>query len=144
MSAAPETAIWNALASRMQTLTLSPALPIAWPNVAFENPTTAGAFLRVNFLPNPAEAVTIPHDGWDRHSGIMQVDVMWPEGEGIAPAMQRAEAVAAHFPRGWQVRNDGVLVQIVRRGTIAPAIQDPPFVMVPVSIRFLSFHTPTA
>lgn len=129
-----ETSIVEALMARLATLTLSPALPVAWPNVDYTPP--AAGYLRVTHAPNTATQVTLGTEGKNRHIGIFQVDVMLPIIIGISTPMEKAGAVAAHFKRGTVLTKDGISVRITRPPEIRPALQSLPYIQVPVIIRY--------
>lgn len=129
-----ETSIVEALMARLLTLTLSPALPVAWPNVEYTPP--AAGYLRATHAPNATNQVTLGTSGKNRHIGIFQVDVLLPITTGISTPMEKAGAVAAHFKRGTTLTKDGINVRIVRPPEIRPALQSLPYIQVPVIIRY--------
>lgn len=75
----------------------SPALPIAYPDVAF-TPPADGKYLAVQFLAN-APAWEGLSEG-RRDQGLLQVTVVWPKGLGVIRALDAAQDVIAHFPKG--------------------------------------------
>lgn len=129
-----ETSIAEALFARLATLVLTPAMEIAWPNISFD-PPTAG-YLRATPVPNLASQVTLGDAGKNRFGGLFQVDVFWPQNDGIRPALERAGAVAAHFKRGTVLTRDGINVRITRPPEVRPHLQSPPYLQVPVMIRY--------
>jgi hypothetical protein len=129
-----ETSIVEALMARLLTLTLSPALPVAWPNLDYTPP--AAGYLRATHVPNSTNQVTLGSTGKNRHVGIFQVDVFLPIMTGISTPMERAGAVAAHFKRGTTLTKDGINVRITRPPEVRPALQSLPYIQVPVIIRY--------
>lgn len=129
-----ETKILNALLSRLSSLTLSPAMPVAYPNVAF-TPSATG-YLRATHVPNTANQVTLGASGKNRFEGLLQVDVFWPEDAGLVAPSERAGAVAAHFKRGTDITLDSITVRIVTPPEIRQALQSPPYTQIPVMIRY--------
>lgn len=134
MATYAETSIAEALLARLATLTLSPAMPVAYPNVTFTPP--AAGYLRATHVPNTANQVTLGTSGKNRHLGIFQVDVFLPINGGISTPMEKAGAVAAHFKRGTTLTRDGISIRIVRPPEIRPALQSAPYLQVPVIIRY--------
>lgn len=136
MAAYVETKVMEALSAHLGTLALSPAMPIAWSGVDFEPPDDG--YLRASHLPNTTQQISLGETGLNRHQGLIQVDVMWPESLGLTEAMERAGAIVAHFKRGTDLTREGVTVRIVRPPSVAPALRAPPFLQVPVTIAYLA------
>lgn len=131
-----ETHIMEALFARLASLTLSPTMPIAWPGTDLRPPS--GGYLRASHLPNTTAQITLGTSGLNRHVGLFQIDVMWPESEGLTEPLERAGAVIAHFARGTTMTRGGVTVRVTSPPSLAPAQHDPPFMMVPVSIPYFA------
>lgn len=134
-----ESQITEALLQRLATLTLSPALQVAWPDVPFpaNGGTKPDTYLEARQL--RAETQTIGINAWDDHAGIFQVDVVYSKQDGAIKATQIADAVAAHFPRNLRLANGAVVVRIHERPSIAAPVPDAPYTRTPVSIRYRSF-----
>jgi hypothetical protein len=136
MAVYSDTKVWAALAARLQTLTFSPALPIAWPNTTF-SPPAGRKWLRVNEIP----ASTTPYalsGGTSEHIGLMQVDVFRPLNEGHVPAKETAGRIAAHFPVALRLFSDGVKV-VITRSELGPVLKQDTEIMLPVTIRWRAF-----
>ena len=136
MATYADTKVWRALSARLETLTFSPVLPIAWPNSNLTPPTDR-KWLRVNEIP----ASTSPFDlkgGTTDRVGLMQIDVFRPLNEGRAPIKETAGKVAAHFPVALRLYSEGVKV-IITRSELGPVLQQDVEIMLPVTIRFRSF-----
>lgn len=131
-----ESQITEALFARLAALSLSPALPVAWPDVAF-NPPASGLYLDVHQL--RAETTGIGISAWDEHSGILQVDVVAKAQDGVLSKTEIADAVAAHFPRNLKLTNGSIRVDIDDPPAIAAPIPDAPYTRTPVSIRYRVF-----
>ena len=84
--------ITNTLNARLNALTNKP--PIAWPNVPY-TPVNGTLYLRATILPANTETTTLASAG--RHTGIYQVDVFAPNGQGELAANQMADRIADHF-----------------------------------------------
>lgn len=131
-----DVAIMNALFARLNSLTLSPVHPIAWPNTNFTPPTN-GRFLRATFLPANKTRFAIPADSINEHVGIMQVDVFGPLTVGASVPMATAQAVADHLKSGW-VSRGATRVEIVSAIIQQGSPSGSSFIL-PVSIRYRAF-----
>lgn len=132
-----ETKIERALIGHLGALTLTPALPIAFPNSAFDQTTTGkDGYLRATHVPNTVSQITLGDLGKNRFLGIFQIDVMWPKNTGYVTSGEIAGAVAAHFKRGTDIALDGITVRIIKPPRIAQALQSDPFVQIPVMVQY--------
>lgn len=134
-----ESQITEALLQRLATLTLSPVLQVAYPNVPFP---AAGAskpdtYLEAHQLRAETQAIGI--SAWNEHAGIFQIDVVYKAQDGAIKPTQIADAVAAHFPRNLRLSNGSVRVDINEPPAIAAPIPDAPYTRTPVSIRYRVF-----
>ncbi|MBX3490905.1 phage tail terminator-like protein [Parvibaculum sp.] len=129
-----EARITDALCTRLGTLVFTPAIPVAWPNLAFTPPS--GRYLRASLMRGRTEATAFKTD---TQQGIFQISVFSPVGaEGAIPADNVAGAIVAHFPRGlWLPPNGGVTVR-VRRSWAGSAIKDNDRWHVPVSVDWFA------
>jgi Bacteriophage related domain of unknown function len=131
-----ESQITEALLTRLSALTLSPTLPVAYPDVAF-TPPSAGMWLEAAILRATTGSIGI--SAWEEHAGIFQVTVVAPKGGGAIKSTQVADAVTAWFPRFTRLLNGAVQVDVYDSPNIAAAIDDPPYTRTPVSIRYRTF-----
>lgn len=131
-----EAKIADALLTYLGTLTLSQALPIAMPNVDF-TPPAGGKYLSAAHLPNATSQVTLGDNGFNRHIGLLQVSVVWPQNAGDIEPKEIAGQVVAHFKRGTVISHDGITLRIVQPPSVAPAIPDPPGYQIPVTIPYM-------
>lgn len=133
-----EAQITEALLARLAALTLSPALQVAYPDVAFTPPAT-GQWLEAVVM--RAQTTGIGISRWDNHAGILQVTVVTqanPAGGSKTPN-QIADVVAAWFPRGLRLANGAVRVDIIDPPAIASPFPDGTYTRTPVSIRYRTF-----
>ncbi|WP_166648499.1 DUF4128 domain-containing protein [Phyllobacterium brassicacearum] len=127
----------EALLAHMAALVLSPALPVAYPDIAFTPP--AGPYLRVYFIPNGTERLFIGNGEPNLHQGILQVTVVFPAGKGAVKPNDVAGAIANHFGEGTKLAITGGFVRIDKRPSIAPAMQDTDRIQIPVSINWIAY-----
>ena len=143
-----EVAIESALLARAQAFATAQAITISLPNVAFTPPeakkveagvTVFGKWLRASFLPAPSSAVTINHDGFNQHYGLMQVDVFYGAGSGELAPGRVASAIIAYFKRGTVLGQDGFTIRIEDTPRRASMLIDGSWAMIPVSIPYRCF-----
>lgn len=131
-----EANIQAALFARVAALTLSPAHPVAWPNLSFTAPADR-RYLRVSHLPNSTDRLFVGSSDPHQHQGILQVVVCAPLNKGEAAVMEIAGLVADHFPPDLLMA-DGVRVS--KRADIATALIEDTEIQIPVSIRYRAFR----
>lgn len=133
-----ESEIMELLFARLSSFTASPALPVAWPNVP-DAPPADHRYLRVQFVPNMANRVTIDSDGPHQHLGLLQVSVYWTKGQGEATPRAIAAAIAAHFPCDLRLASGGLIVRITKRPDVRDMIVEDAAVQIPVMIAWEVF-----
>lgn len=133
-----EASIMAALFTRLQALVLSPAMPIAWPNVAYTPPADQ-RYLRVQFVPNVAKRLTIPSDGPHQHLGLMQVSVYWTKNAGEAAPREIAGKIAGWFACDLKLRSGTVAVRITKRPDVRDMIVEDAAIQIPVMIAWEVF-----
>lgn len=127
-----EAAVRAALESRLNGLT--PTLATAWENMLYE-PVVGTPYQRVNVLPGETENPSIGA-GLVRLSGILQVNLYYPTGTGMATVLARAEATRARFPRGQSMTSGSVTVIIPSTPSIGSGVPVEDRIMVPVRIPY--------
>ena len=136
MSVYAETTVMEALFARLKALVFSPALPIAWPNVAFTPPDDR-KWLRATDIP----ASTLPANvaaSTREHVGIMQVDVFRPLNEGPVTGREIAAQIAAQFAPPLVLYAGAVRISI-NQAAIGPSLVSGDAMQIPVSIRYRAF-----
>mgnify|MGYP000125400208 CR=1 FL=1 len=138
MATAVEAKIDDALLARLAALTFSPAIPVAYPNVAFTPP--AGRHFRAFIFRNPTDRTAFRTRVLN---GIMQVSVYSPLNEGPKPADELAGAIVAHFdPSLPWLTSEGVTVRMDpgKPPYAGSAMRDPDaaYWMVPVTINWFA------
>lgn len=136
MTVGLETKIFRALTDRLDALVATLKIPVAYPGAGFK-PITGKEYLRPWLLPAPTDPLTLAHS--NQYSGILQVDVFWPEGQGIIKPMEKASAIIAHFPKGIRLYHEGVKVVVSGPPFIARALQEPGWLQLPINIPYAAF-----
>ena len=138
--ATAEATIPALLNDRLGALSLSPALPIAWPEVPFTPPSN-GKYLEVQYLPNFVARDFIGSDDPHRHVGLYQVTVINPRNGGIIKPIEIAGLVAAHFPADLRLVSStpAFSLSVTSRPTVAAPFSDELNIRVPVTIRWRAY-----
>lgn len=138
MTTGLEVKLFRALTDHLDAFATAQSLAIAYPGTAYE--PTGAAYLRPWFMP----ATTNPFDLSDtnEYRGVFQVSVFAPEGGGVVSAMETASALAAHYQRGTTLEHEGLSFRIIAPPSIGPAIQEPGWLSLPVSVSYRAFLTP--
>ncbi|TRC78513.1 hypothetical protein FJV80_24535 [Mesorhizobium sp. WSM4310] len=132
-----ETSIWLALKGRVQSLTLSPALPIAWPNEDFTKPITG--YLRVTHVPNTNRRLFIGSTEPNQRLGLLQLDVFSKKNQDASVGTEIAGQVAAWFPIDLRMIYGAILARVTEAPVVAQAIADDTHWLVPVTISYECF-----
>lgn len=136
MSALVEAKIFDVLATALDFFVASNPTLVAYPGLSFI-PTAGQPFLRPWLLPAPTLATD-----WARsndYSGIFSIDVFWPAGQGIKPAMAAASQLIDWFIGGSPYAGVDIAVQINDPPYISPALQEPGWLQIPVNIKYRAF-----
>jgi hypothetical protein len=126
-----------ALDSQLQTFATAQSLAVAWPNTGHE-PTVGTPWIRPTLLPGWPEAAALGADADNYQSGLYQVDIFTPAGEGTEDARDYADAMITSFKRGTTLTYSGVTVRIKRAG-IEASRQEPEWVVLPVLIAWFAY-----
>jgi hypothetical protein len=100
-----------ALITQLQTVTTLPELVL---ENARANVNANTAWCRAWQLRAATEAATLGLTGQDRFTGLLQVDLFYPQGQGVATSLTVAEAVLAVFVKGTYLTSNGVTVRVLR------------------------------
>ena len=126
-------AIRSALVKRIQDEDFE--LPVLWES---KEGRSGVAHLRFWFMPASTAPSTTGPTGRDLAEGIAQIDVMYPPGDGVGNALEKADEIAAGFKAGLRLEYDGQDV-IVRGSEISPAMNEDGWLMVAVSVRWSAY-----
>lgn len=129
-----EETIEGLLFGMVRDLDLEDETPVAWPNTKFDPP--AGAYLRVQHLPNVSERLFLKGSAPHLRQGILQLTVVTALGAGATAATALAGAIAAQFPADRSEYADGVRLRVQKAPDLAQPIADGAAWLVPVSIRY--------
>jgi hypothetical protein len=127
-----ETSLWLALRARVEALTLSPALPVAWPGEAF-NPPLSG-YLRMTWIPNMNRRLFMRGSDPHQRLSLLQVDVFAKKNQPATVAIEIAGQVAAHFPADLRMAAYGVTARVTKAPEVAQPIEGDTHLMVPVTV----------
>lgn len=109
--------------------------------VAFENvrftPINGAPYQFATLLPADTEDPTMG-DGYKRLRGVFQVMLFYPLAAGTQPALTRAQALVAAFPRGLSMQGGAVTVKLLRSPTIGQGRASAAFYELPVTIPYVA------
>jgi len=118
-----EARIWQALVTRLESLVLSPELPIAFPGVEFDKPES-GYWLEAAFLPAQSAAVSL--SGWNEYTGVLQIVLVTSSTQTAEVVRQNiVSSIVAHFKRGTVLTEGDQEVRIVQPPYASPSFADP-------------------
>lgn len=130
-------AILEGFFHHLEGLGISPPLPIAYPSITF-TPPDEGMWLEVSWFPNDPQDPVWDNNGCVLAMGYFQVLVGYRPGYGQLPAMDIADAVATHFPKGTMLGP----VPVSIAPSVAPQVVDKDKLFIPVRIRYRGFINP--
>lgn len=136
MSVGIETKVFRALTDRLDAFVIANPIAVAYPARDFSPPAET-PYLRISWLPARTDPVAIKRT--NEYSGIFQVDVFWPDNKGLIKPLEFAALLVAHYVRGTTLFREGIKVRVHRPPSVAPAMQEPGWVQVPVSIPYQAF-----
>ena len=96
--------------------------PIAWPNNEY-TPVKGTLYARPTNLSGDFQQVTLGDSGEDQVTGIYQIDIFAPSGEGKYESSTMADLIADQFKRGANPTYNGVTLR-VRSATLREGINE--------------------
>lgn len=133
-----ETSIWMALNARVESLTLSPALPVRYTTQAADGALTG--YLLVTHIRNTTLRPLIGSSAPHHYRGILQIDVMSKLNQDEAVAAQIAGTVADHFPADLLLTFDVVTVRVTKRPNIGQTMTQATNLKTPVSVEYEAYQ----
>jgi hypothetical protein len=136
-----EADIQTALLQRVLTLSITPTLPIAWPNRDFIPPSDGSSYLQVRILPNRNTRLFLGSNEESWRQGILQINLITQYDKGPSFGVDIAGQIAQHFPQDLMLRYSGVKVQLTKTPDVGSAVASPTGTqwIVPVSIYYEAF-----
>lgn len=118
---------------RLSAWAAARSLLVAWQNVPFTPP--AGIYLRAFLL--PADTDSLDLEGAHRlYTGVFQISVVAPNGQGNGAAEQLSADLGAEFPNALRLTSGAFAVQIVAPCSQGPTIQGDTHHTIPVWFRY--------
>lgn len=111
----------------------SPALPIAYPDVAF-TPPTSGKYLRVDLFRNAPFWEGLSSGRVDQ--GLLQVTVVWPRGLGVIQPAEAAALVMEHWSKLTALNGSGTRVRVSREPWASSPLLDEHQTELPVTVSW--------
>lgn len=110
-------------------------------STAYENanftPVEGTPWAQVFFLPDQPKAVTLSGTGEDEHTGILQINLNYPQGAGAGAAADKADAIREYFEAGARFAFESQEVLVLSSGR-AGGRNDEGWFILPVSINFMA------
>ena len=131
-----EAKIYDAIAAYVSAIVVSPALPIAMPNVIFNTPDRNGPYLVATIVPNMASLNGLAFNSTIDNRGILQISVVWKAGTGLVSPMNVAAQIVNIFRPGTTTTRNGVTVRFERQPRIINPLQASDMVTIPVVIAW--------
>jgi hypothetical protein len=127
------TALQSILEIHLAEFATNESLRVAWPNMAFSRQDNE-TYLVVNNLPASLQASAIDPDAQDVLTGIYQIDVIAPSGNGWAPSAAVIDGLRSHFSRGLKLTATGIELTVIRTQQSPAKIDDGTHYRVPVDV----------
>lgn len=125
------TEIFNACLARLATFDYSPSLPILWPGIDGDPPST-GIWLDVKLFPNEPRDLAWDNDSCHETFGFFQIRVYYRPGVGQIEPSEIADSLIDYFPKGFELGP----VRVRKRGWQSPAVDDDDKLYIPVTIQW--------
>jgi len=100
----------------------------------------SGKWLEIVYIPN-----NIENEFWDdskTYRGIMRLILHWPiDNAGVYPALDKAKTISDYFTKGLLLSDpfNNVRVQITERANISDVLEQPPEILIPITLRYNYF-----
>lgn len=126
------TAIYEAFAERLTLFAgeYSPALPVAYPGIAF-TPPDGGVWLQLRWFPNETSNYGVQNDGGSTLQGFGQVTVC-SRPQSIVAALEVADSCVAYYAKGTTLAS----AKVERPPWASSVLEEPDRIMVPVTVRW--------
>jgi hypothetical protein len=111
----------------------TPAIPVAWENVAFEPPSSGGRYMHAFMLPNRTRSLFLDGSGRTR-VGIFQINLSMPIGTGAGAARTLAAALDTAF--SVTITAGGLRIYLLSPMSAAPPLPNSHRFVVPISAEY--------
>lgn len=131
-----ETSIWLALRARIATLSLTPAVDIAWPASTYA--PDKKPYIAVGRASIEPRRVLVGKGSHDR-TGTLTLSYVRRIGQDAAVYIEQAGVIAAHFEEHTRMRHGDVCVRISAKPHVVDGYRDEGWWRTPVNIRWQTF-----
>lgn len=115
-----------------------PTLPVKYLGITFEIPNDH-KYLEIVHIPN-----NVDNEFWGSektYRGLFRLLLHWPiDGAGVYPPTSLMKSISSHFTKGSRFTAGGVSVKIYEEPDLTGMIEQPPELLFPVTIRYMSFQ----
>lgn len=109
---------------------------VAWENKKFDPP--ANPWARFTYIPNQPEVATLGDEGQDELTGILQIDLNYPQDNGLKDVSDKYESIRTIFAPGNIFTHAGQWVRISSCGRSHGRIVDN-YYRVTITIMFYAY-----
>lgn len=129
--------VMRALFARVKALGTAQSLAVAYPepNTVFTPPET-GKYLEAKFFENTPRWQGLSAGRMDQ--GLLQIDVVWPRGQGLPAPGAVADAVVAYFPQGLELFSGSTKVKVSGAPSRAQPISEDRQLRIPVTVPWVA------
>lgn len=92
-----------------------------------------GFHVELHWMPSDATPATLGHLGDDHHSGLIQVDIKTPFGQGVGEAKEKVAILEGNFKAGRKIWYNNTMVT-VRKTCEEPSYRKDQWWVTPVSV----------
>ena len=120
-------------------LAVFPTTPIAWENILYD-PIPDTPYVRPTVIVHRSLPEGLGPSGLIRHSGVLQVSLYYPLGEGMLDMLTAGDVVASALKRGTDLISGSAVVR-VESVARAMVLYDKAWAHLPITITWVCFAT---
>jgi len=113
--------------------TMPTGLRVQYEGIAFD--TLNAAYLRMRIIPNRTEIATLGIGGCNLNTGILQIDVYYPNNAGTSAIVAKADEVYAYFYENRTFSLNTLNIRI-ERTSIEQKINSTGWIQIPITIEY--------
>ena len=132
-----EADIFDALFSRVEDLTFSPPIPVAWPNYKY-TPVVGQKYIEARQLPNDTNRIMI-NGTTDRLMGILMLTLNFPINYGEELAKEDVDTIIDHFATDLRLSSGDTQLRITKRPSPRQGLNMDGWWKIPILIDYEAF-----
>lgn len=111
-------------------------LPIQYEGIKLDHGNAP--YIRATILPNTTEYATLGSCGSDKHTGILQLDLFYPNNKGVTAMIAKADTINDYFHSSREFPGTNLNVRIGIT-SIGPKLNEEGWIMQPISIDYYAY-----